>query len=128
MTRWILAAMVVVGMGALGAATASATDYNDVQSEWRDYQREMRRGHYRHAQKEYREYCRKLQKYNSERFGGYYGPAYGGMTYATGSYGPRTYYGGTTVYYAQPTVYPQQTYYYSQRPYIATGGGVVIWR
>jgi hypothetical protein len=124
MTRWILAAMMVVGMGAFGATTASATDWDDVQDEWRDYQRELARGDWRGAQREYRDYQRTLHRYNRQR-GVYFAPAYG-VTYTTGYVAP------TTVYYSQPYGY-QQTFYYSQpyyiqRPAVAVGGGVTIWR
>jgi len=129
MTRWLLAATAILGLGAFGT-TALATDWNDVQREWGHYQRELRRGDFRDAQREYQEYCETLQEYNRERFGGYYAPAYGTGTYvppAPATAPPAPAYGTTTYYYSQPyVVYPRRTYYY--RPYIASGGGVVIWR
>ena len=112
----------------MGASTASATDWDDVQDEYRDYQRELRKGHFRHADREYREYCRKLAKYHRERFRGYYGPSVYASPAGYGTVPPAPAYGTTTYYYTQPYGYSQPTYYYHQPRVAVASGGVVIWR
>jgi hypothetical protein len=125
MTRWILAATAILGLGATSAFADDIRDAReDVRDEWRDYQKALRDGDPDDIQDEWRDYCEARQDLNRAYYNG--ANTFRNGYHGNGYYVPQNHYPQT---YGQP-YYGNRFYggHYYGRPYRTGAMRVRVWR